>query len=103
MGARWEHICETRGIVKMMLPSRREHHFEGLRACRMDDFGDFLFGEAFWSHFLNDFSEFGRPWGSEWESVGTTLADLLALFSRRVFDRFLIQFWEGPAAGAGVC
>ena len=47
---------------------------------RLDDFGDHFFGEAFWSHFLSDFSEFGRPWGSEWEFVGTTLADFLVLF-----------------------
>ena len=37
----------------------------------MDDFGDHFFGEAFSIHFLSDFSEFGGPWGSGWESVGT--------------------------------
>ena len=26
------------------------------------------------------FSEFGRTWGSEWERVGTTLADFLVCF-----------------------
>jgi hypothetical protein len=35
MGPLWEHICETRGIVKMMLPFGPEHYFEGPRACGM--------------------------------------------------------------------
>ena len=51
----------------------------------MDDFGDHFFGEAFWIHFLNDFSEFGRPWGSEWESIGTTLAHFWVLFFETIF------------------
>ena len=47
---------------------------------RIDDFGDHAFVEAFWNHFLRDFSEFGRPWGSKWETIGTTLAVLWAFF-----------------------
>ena len=46
----------------------------------MDDFGDHFIGEVFRSHFSSDFSEFGRPWESEWESVGTTVADFLFIF-----------------------
>jgi len=56
----------------------------------MVDFGDYFFREAFWSHFLSDFfSEFGRPWGSESESVGITLADFFFV----VRDGFLFDFW----------
>ena len=62
----------------------------------MDDFGEPFFGGAFRSYFLTDFSEFGRPWGPN----GTS-AHFFCL--RRNFDRFLIQFWEEPAAWAGVC
>jgi hypothetical protein len=69
----------------------------------MNDFGDHFFGEAFRSHFLSDFSEFGRPWESEWKFVGITLTEFLFFLLRRIFDRILIQFCAGPAAGAGVC
>jgi hypothetical protein len=69
----------------------------------MYDFGDHFFGETFRRHFLNDFSEFSRPWESEWESVRTTLADFIFCFRVDFFYKFLIQFCEGPAAGAGVC
>jgi hypothetical protein len=66
----------------------------------MDDFGDHFFGEAFWSHFLRDFSEFGRPWGSAWESVGTTLAHVWSLLFEinfsAIFDAIL-----GRAGGMG--
>ena len=67
---------------------------------RMDDFGDFCFGEAFWSHFSRDFSEFGRPWGSAWESVGTTLAHCLALFFETDF-LLIFDSISGRAGGMG--
>ena len=66
----------------------------------MEDFGDHFFREAFWINFLSDFSEFGRPWGSECEPVGTTLAHFLAIFFETDFGSISFSIL-GRAGGRG--
>ena len=46
------------------------------------------------------FAEFGRPWGSAWESVGTTLAHCLALFFETDF-LLIFDSISGRAGGMG--
>ena len=58
-----------------------------------------IFGKGILESLFERFLKFGRPWGSEWEPVGTTFADRLP--SKRIVYRFLIQFWEGPNGRGG--
>ena len=57
------------------------------------------FGFTFWMIFQNLVAH-GGPNGSP---LGPLWQIRWFFFSRRFFDRFLVQFWEGPAAGAEVC
>ena len=92
-GTTLEHICETRGIVKIMPPCRREHYFEDPRACGMVSDGRlwwFLFRrgilESLFAWFFRIWSSMGVRMGVRWDHFGT-------LFGSVFRDRFFIDFW----------
>ena len=88
MGLLWEHIRETGGKVKMMLPPAREHHFQGPRGPREAPDGrlsehSFL---ACVSEFL--FHRFFKVWSPIGGPLPSLLVDFWHVFSEVEFYRF---------------